>query len=334
MSGAALLLSVKWQNGVLVESNGLSMILDPLKKAGSVDFAFISHAHMDHTHAFTDSSKIKYSTKETATLYEAVADRKTKNVVSCTYGQTLFLHEIRLKAVNSGHVFGSAALLLTAGDVTFFYTGDFNFTDSLTQKAISPQDCDVLVIETTYGRPDFVFPKREDVYDQIVQWAASTIMRGDIPCFLLYPVGKAQEVTRLFNLYTSIPVVTHPSITRANGIVNSFGCGLSFYDLADAGEEILKSGNCVCLFPTSLNSRAIKMVYPRAKVATVTGWGLTFGKRNADATFVLSSHADYAQLISFVKECNPKKVYTMHGYAEIFSNKLKRMGYDSVPLEV
>jgi Cft2 family RNA processing exonuclease len=328
------LFSVKWQNGVLVESNGLSMVLDPMKKVGSASFAFISHAHMDHTHAFTDSNKIKYSTKETAALYEAVADRKTKNVVSCTYGQSLCVHETRLKVVNSGHVFGSAALLLTSGDVTFFYTGDFNFTDSLTQNAISPQECDILVIETTYGRPDFVFPSREDVYDQIVQWAASTIMRGDVPCFLVYPVGKAQEVTRLFNLFTSIPVVTHPSITRANGIVNSFGGDLAFYDLAGAGEEILKSGNCVCLFPTSLNCRAIKMVYPRARVATVTGWGLTFGKRSADATFVLSSHADYQQLLAFVKECKPKKVYTIHGYSEIFANKLRRMGFNSAPLEV
>lgn len=319
---------------MLVESKELSIILDPVKKFSSVDLAFISHAHMDHTDAFTRHEKIKYSTKETAALYEAVADRKIRNVISCVYGQSMLVHDTQLKVVNSGHVFGSAALLLADGDVTFFYTGDFNFTNSLTQNAISPQDCDILVIETTYGRPDLVFPNRGDVYDEIVQWAASTIMQGGVPCFLVYPVGKAQEMTRLFNLFTSILVVTHPSITRTNNIVNSFGGDLVFYDIADAGEEILRSGNCVCLFPTSLNSRAIRMVYPRAKVATVTGWGLTFGKRNADATFVLSSHADYAQLIDFVVQCKPKKVYTIHGYSETFASKLKRMGFDSVPLEV
>lgn len=333
MSRCVSLLSVSWQNGVVVESKGTSIVLDPLKKVDSIGAAFISHAHMDHTYAFIDAEKVKYSTRETTALFEAVTDRKTRNVVSCAYGQSVYLHDFQLKTVNSGHVFGSAALLLTDGDVTFFYTGDFNFSNSLTQDAISPQECDILVIETTYGRPDFVFPRREEVYDSIVQWAASTIMEGHVPCFLVYPVGKAQEITRLFNLFTSIPVVTHPAITRTNRIVNSFGGDLIFYDLANDGEELLRSKNCVCLYPTSLNSRTIKLVNADAKVATVTGWALTFGKRSADATFPLSSHADYPQLLQFVEACKPKKVFTIHGYSEIFSNKLKRMGYEALPLE-
>ncbi|MDI9643777.1 MAG: MBL fold metallo-hydrolase [Candidatus Verstraetearchaeota archaeon] len=325
--------SVKWQNGILVTSESASIILDPLKKTPNYDFAFVSHAHMDHTVAFTDPVKIKYSTRETTALYEAVSDRKPRNVVPCLYGKSIPVHDFQLKAVNSGHVFGSAALLLDGDGVTFFYTGDFNFTDSLTQRAISPCDCDVLAIETTYGRPDFVFPNREEVYDSIVQWAATTIMEGHVPCFFVYPVGKAQEITRLFNLYTSIPVVTHPSITKTNRTVNSFGGDLVFYDMAKEGEELLRSKNCVCLFPTSLNLKTVKLVHPDAKVAMVTGWGLRFGKRAADATFVLSSHADYAQLLRFVEECGPKKVYTVHGYAGLFANKLKRMGFDAEPLE-
>jgi len=326
------MMGISWANGVRIEAEGHTLMLDPLRGMGDSECAFISHAHMDHTGAFIDTKKIKYATKETIALFEAVSQKKVRNAVPCSYGQIVNLHQLELEIINSGHIFGSGALYLNDKDVTFLYTGDFNFTDSLTQKAIQTRDCDILTIETTYGRPDFAFPQRDDVYDSIASWAAKSIMEGGLPIFLLYPVGKAQEVTCLFNQLTSIPVVTHPTITRTNSVVNSMGGDLVFYDLAKEGEELIRSKSCVCLFPNSFNARGLKTIYPDARIATVTGWALTFGRRNADASFVLSSHADYHQLIRFVRECHPKKVYTIHGYSEVFANKLKREGIDAEPL--
>ncbi len=326
------MIHVSWANGIRIDADGHILTLDPLKGMGNSECAFISHAHMDHTGAFIDTQKTKYTTHETIALFEAVSQKKVRNAIPCSYGQTVKLHQLDFEIINSGHVFGSGALYLKDKDVTFLYTGDFNFTDSLTQKAIQPRDCDILVIETTYGRPDFAFPRREEIYDGIASWTAKTIMEGGLPIFLVYPVGKAQEMTRLFNVLTSIPVVTHPAITRTNSTVNSLGGDLVFYDLAKEGEELVRSKNCVCLFPNSFNTRGIKMIYPEARIATVTGWALNFGRRNADGSFILSSHADYPQLVRFVKACHPKKVYTMHGYSEIFANKLKREGIDAEPL--
>jgi len=324
---------ISWENGIVVRVDDHSIILDPIKGIGSADCAFISHAHMDHTGAFTDTKKTKYSTPETIALFETVSQKRVRNAVPCTYDKPMQYHQAELKIIKSGHVFGSGALLLNGENVTFLYTGDFNFTDSLTQKAIAPRECDVLVIETTYGRPDYVFPRREDVYDIVADWAARAIMDGELPIVLVYPVGKAQEVTKLFNLFTSIPVVTHPSITRTNSTVNEYGGDLVYYDLAKEGEELIKSKSCVCLFPTSFNTRALKMIYPDASVATVTGWALTYGRHGADSSFVLSSHADYPQLLRFVKECKPKKVYTVHGFADLFAEKLKREGIDAKSLD-
>jgi len=326
------MLRVSWRDGVHVEVNGMSMALDPAKSAGSADYAFISHAHSDHSSAFIDRMRPKYSTHETVALFEAVSSKKVRNVVPCVYDQPIDLHGNELSIINSGHVFGSASLVLNGDGVTLMYTGDFNFTDSLTQKAISPRKCDTLIVESTYGRPDFVFPPREEVYDNIVDWAAKVIMEGKIPFILAYPIGKAQEVTKLFNLYTSIPVVTHPTITRTNSAVNAFGADLNFYDI-NSDEELLKGRNCVCIFPASLRASSIRQVCPDAEVATVTGWALSFGRRGADASFVLSSHADYSQLMRFVKECAPKQVYTIHGYSEHFASKLKREGICAEPLD-
>jgi len=323
------LFDVTWHNGISVSAPGLNIILDPLRVTKASDYVFISHAHMDHTNAFTDSSKIKYATPETIALYEAITQKKVKNTLPCVYDKTIEHHQTTLKVIKSGHVFGSAAVQMATKDVTFLYTGDFNYVDSLMQKAISPIECDVLVIESTYGRPDYIFPERNLVYDEIVDWAARTIMEGGLPIILSYPVGKAQELTKLFNMYTSIPVVTHPSITRTNEAVNRFGQSLVYYDMAKEGEELIRSKSCVCIYPTCYRPNALRCVYPDSKIATVTGWALSFGKRSADVSFILSSHADYAQLIKFVEECKPKNVYTVHGFSEIFAHKLCKKGINA-----
>jgi Cft2 family RNA processing exonuclease len=330
VSGGALVVKVNWNNGITVETKDTKLILDPHNHIGHYDSAFISHAHRDHTGAFIDGRKPKYSTMETISMFEAVSNKKVQNAVPCAYGKSVNIHKTELSIINSGHVFGSGALVLEGDGVTFLYTGDFNYIDTLTQKAIEPHGCDILVIETTYGQPNYLFPPREEVYDSIVHWAARTIMEGELPFILVYPVGKAQEITRLFNLYTSIPVVTHPVITRANAAVNSFDGDLVFYDMAKEGEELMRSKSCVTLFPTSYSPKALRIVYPEARIATVTGWALSFGRRSADESFVLSGHADYSQLVAFTKACRPKKVYTVHGYAEHFASKLRTMGIDAM----
>jgi DNA ligase-1 len=325
-------IKVGWDNGITVETKDARLILDPRNHIGHYDYAFISHAHRDHTGAFIDGRKPKYSTIETISLFEAISNKKVRNSVPCAYGKSVNIHKTGLRVINSGHVFGSGALVLEEEGVTFLYTGDFNYVDSLTQKAMAPYRCDILVVETTYGQPNYIFPPREEVYDNIANWAAKTIMEGELPFILVYPVGKAQEITRLFNLFTSIPVVTHPAITRVNTAVNSFNGDLVFYDMAKEGEELMRSKSCVCLFPTSYSPKALRTVYPEARIATVTGWALSFGRRNADESFVLSSHADYSQLMGFIKDCSPKTVYTVHGYAEQFALKIKNTGIDAKPL--
>ena len=326
------MVKVGWSNGTTVETGDTCLILDPQNHIGNHDCAFISHAHRDHTGAFIDGRKPKYSTVETISLFEAISDKKVRNAIPCAYGKTVSIHKTGFRIINSGHVFGSGALVLEDEDVTFLYTGDFNYVDSLTQRAMEPYKCDILVVETTYGQPNYLFPPREEVYDNIANWAAKTIMDGELPFILVYPVGKAQEITRLFNLFTSIPVVTHPAITRVNTAVNSFNGDLVFYDMAKEGEELMRSKSCVCLLPTSYSPKALRTVYTGVRIATVTGWALSFGRRNADESFVLSSHADYSQLTGFVKDCAPKTVYTVHGYADQFASKIRTMGIDAKPL--
>lgn len=324
------MLKIFWKNGTVIKTDNVELILDPTRESNFP--SFISHAHRDHLCGLRNDYCIKISTKQTISLGELILRKKIKNAILCNYDETINFHELELQLINSGHVFGSASLILKDKEVTILYTGDLNFTNSLIQKAIIPHECDILIIETTYGRPGIVFPPREQIYLDIIQWAAETITKKYLPILLVYPLGKAQEITKLFNLYTSIPVVSHPSISRINSIFREFGNDLIYYDILNYGDEIIKGGDCVCLFPSNYNISLLKSKYPNSRIAVVTGWAAVYKFTNFDACFPLSSHADYPQLINFTLNCRPKKVFTLHGYAREFASKLNKIGIEAHPI--
>jgi len=52
----------------------------------------------------------------------------------------------------------------------------------------------------------------------------------------------------------------------------------------------------------------------------------------ADAAFPISDHADFPELMEFVRQVRPRKVYTLHGYAADFAVHLRDSGFDAEPL--
>src|SRR5207244_13090327 len=67
-------------------------------------------------------------------------------------------------------------------------------------------------------------------------------------------------------------------------------------------------------FSLSLHDALPIYIGRRFSRAYATGWALSLGGRVR--AFPLSSHADFDQLISFVKACDPDKVYIFTGFAE------------------
>jgi putative mRNA 3-end processing factor len=63
-----------------------------------------------------------------------------------------------------------------------------------------------------------------------------------------------------------------------------------------------------------------------------TGWAI--GSRyksmmGLDHVIPLSDHCDYKELVGAVKQCNPEKVYTFHGFSQEFADSLFEIGFDS-----
>jgi putative mRNA 3-end processing factor len=51
-----------------------------------------------------------------------------------------------------------------------------------------------------------------------------------------------------------------------------------------------------------------------------------------DYALPLSDHCDFNELIQLVKKCNPKKIFTIHGFEVEFARVLNNMGYNASPI--
>ncbi len=321
---------IGWANGIVIDTGTSRLLFDPTsgRHVGDGWNVFITHAHSDHTYGFSTSAK-KHSTPETVRIYESLWKRQVKNCHTLNIGDKIHVDDTEVRVLNAGHMLGSCQFEVVTADFTAIYTGDINYVDTLTTIAAQAKSCDYLVIEATYGHPSYVFPKRTTIYADIIRWTMTEIENGKIPTFQVYSSGKPQDLVRLFNVYTKVPVVCSPGIARANSVHNENGVPLDYLDSSTPeGKHALKVGGCVYLTTGSEEM-------PRnASRAVATGWALRLAFRHY-AAFPLSSHADYGQLMQFVSSVNPKKVYVFTGYTDILPTEIERkLSIKASPLQV
>lgn len=317
---------VGWLDGLFIGASNDTLVIDPstTRRIPRTAQVLVSHAHGDHTGGFRYKG-VKQSTSETRDIHHALHDYPVGNFRAFEINSELVVDDIHVKALDAGHMLGSAQFLVQTPNTSILYTGDLNCIDTLTTKAAEPEHCDILVIEATYGSPHYRFPTRETVYAQIVEWALQTIKQGRIPCLHVYAAGKAQEVVRLFNVYTRLPVVVNSRLDGVNEAYHKGGVHLEWFSSdSREGKTILDKDPCVYL--TTPSDRA--HIGRRFSRAYATGWALSLNGRVT--AFPLSSHADFDQLISFVKACEPERVYVFTGFAEELGRALgSRLGLDA-----
>lgn len=306
---------LSWRNGTFISYNDVKLIFDPINGKGLTQDVkiFISHAHSDHTYGFSLKNR-KYATPETREIYEKIKGRKVVNTEDVHIGDRVKIDDVEVKFLNSGHILGSAQFKVSTPEKTILYTGDINCIDTLITNAAEPEECDELVIEATYGAPFYIFPERNKVYGDMVKWALKKINEGKIPVFKAYAIGKSQEIIKLFNVYTNIPVMCDFKVAKVNKAYLKSHITLNYQE--KPVYEVKKD------FPLIyVSSNPIVNEEEFAK-AVATGWALN-SPRDA---FPLSSHADFNQLINYVKQTKARKIHLFTGQSEIKSFLQKKLG--------
>lgn len=307
----------------------LSLWLDPPAPQLGPDKVFVSHAHSDHIAAHREV----ILTEVTSRLMRARLSGERLEHVLPFHRPTVFegtKAACQLTLLPAGHILGSAMAYLEAEGQTLLYTGDFKLRPGLSAEPCEPRAADVMIMETTFGRPEYRFPPTPDVLQGVIRFCREALDNDETPVLLGYSLGKSQEM--LCGLAEAgLPIMLHEQVDKLTRIYEESGRRFPAYEKFDPAS----AAGRVLLCPPNALSAALRQNLGPVRTAILTGWAVDPSCRyrcQTDAAFPLSDHADFPDLIEMVKRVSPKKVYTLHGFASDFAQTLRELGFEAQAL--
>jgi DNA ligase-1 len=307
---------VTWDHGISLV--GHDLWLDPLVVR---ERAFVSHAHSDHARRHREA----VLTEQTMTLIPG--HRRPRQALPLGLGQPFTLGQATLTLHDAGHMLGSAQLVFEHGDARLLYTGDLKLRPYDRPPTAIPA-AQVLVIESTYGRPHFRFPDSAFVIGEIASWCQRALDQGVTPVLLASALGKAQDLMLLLARFDFRFALEERCVPFAKGYRLA---GVTMPDWVPLDDQ--PAGRVVIAPPAGKD--AIRRLN-RYRTALVSGWAQepTFWRRfGADYAFPLSNHCDFGELLEVVELAGAERVYTVHGFTEDLARHLRRRGVRAHPLE-
>jgi DNA ligase-1 len=286
--------------------------------------SFVSHAHFDHLALHREI----LCSPGTARLMRARLPGDRREHV-LPFGQTEQLTpEVAISLHPAGHIHGSAQCLLEHPEWgRLLYTGDFKLRPGRAAEPCATPRADVLVMETTFGRPQYRFPPTSEVIAALTGFCLAALDDGETPVLYAYSLGKSQELLWVLAEH-GLPVMLHPQTRRMTQVYADLGLAVPPHREYTAGEV---RGHVVLCPPQSRASPFLRRL-GACRTAVVTGWALDPGaihRHQCDAAFPLSDHADFDDLLRFVEQVNPRRVYTLHGFARDFASTLRERGIEA-----
>jgi putative mRNA 3-end processing factor len=316
MSGRGL--TVRLANGVEVQGEEeFHFDADVIEPTGTF---CISHVHSDHLPKRVRGEKVVCSD-----LTLKCIKGRTKHKLEMAHHEGITMH-------NAGHMAGSRMFQVEVEGRKVLYTGDLCPRDRFGQPGARPVKTDVLVIESTYGRPGYVFPPTEEMGGIMHDWVEDTMSQGRSVAMFAYPFGKSQDLLRMLG---DLDPLVDQSVFNASALIRSEEDPLNFQLYTE--ERAKDPFVIVCTSWFRKSSQADCWRRDGMRTAAVSGWAMDSGYKyqmRVDEAFPFSDHADFEELLAFSKACEPSLVLTHHGSDESLAHEIKsRLGIEARPLK-
>ncbi len=215
---------------ILVEGSGGSLLMDygvnfderdnPIfpehVRPRDLSGVILTHSHLDHVGAapmlYTSVKPRLYATPLTLDVTrlllhdmikisgaslpfdESVVDDMLSSATAIGYNEEVDLGGLRFKLLYSGHIPGSASVLVEVDGRTVLYTSDVNVIET---KLMGPAmldglSVDLVIVESTYGSTNH--PPRQVVEDRFYESLREVVESGGVALVPVFSVSRGQEV--------------------------------------------------------------------------------------------------------------------------------------------
>jgi putative mRNA 3-end processing factor len=273
----------------------------------------VTHAHADHLYGLRSSIKscekvlMTRATRDlTQALNYSIKLKDAASVKTLEYGKILKYGNEKITLLKADHILGACQVLVEdAGGIRIVWTGDFRL------EGTPVVDCDVLVVEATYGSPSCRRRFDVDVRELLVSMIEKRLRGGTVYVFGYH--GKLQEIMKILReADVEVPFVMPERVYEVTKVCEKHGMRLGCLSLSTdkEGHELL-DGNLPCVAFYHMNQR--QHVGLRNARICVSGWEFHSPCRqigDREHLVALSDHSDFDGLIEYVRRSRAKQVIT------------------------
>lgn len=294
--------------------------IDPWKP---VDKAVITHAHSDHARFGSKYYLCHHHTK--IILQLRLGDHHYESI---EWGETVTMNGVKVSLHPAGHIIGSSQVRVEYNGEVWVVSGDYKTEDDGISGKLEVLKCNSFITESTFGLPIYKWKPQQEIFENMINWIVRNKENGKTSVLLAYSLGKAQRVLQHIK-DTTETIYAHGAIfnTQQTLIDHGFKLPPVVRITPETPKELLKGA--VVIAPPSADGTTWMKKFTPYSVGVCSGWMQVRGnarRRNADAGFALSDHADWQGLLQTVKATGAERVFVTHGFQASFSRYLNEEG--------
>jgi putative mRNA 3-end processing factor len=288
-----------------------------------VERAVITHAHSDHARWGSRFYLCHHDTRPLLQLRLGNNHYQTVN-----WNEPIYFNGVRLTLFPAGHIIGSSQVRVEQNGEIWVVSGDYKLENDGLSGQFEPVKCHNFITESTFGLPIYNWKQQQEIYTDIQNWTRRNQAAGKSSILIAYSLGKAQRLLQPLS-EVSQNIFVHGAVYNIHMALVNAGWKLPKVEKVnpDTPKELLKSA--VVIAPSSAEGSPWLRRFAPYEIGICSGWMQVRGnvrRKNADAGFALSDHADWNGLIKACKETEAECIYATHGFQSVFSRYLREQG--------
>jgi putative mRNA 3-end processing factor len=258
-----------------------------------------------------------------------------QTIQAVEWNKPVTINGVKVSLHPAGHIIGSSQIRIEHNGEVCVVSGDYKLENDGLSGQFEPIKCHSFITESTFGLPIYNWKPQAEIFSSIQNWILKNNAEGKTSVLMAYSLGKAQRLLPCIEA-TGLPIFLHGAVYNVHQALLNAGIKLPAARRVepDRSKETFK-GNVVIAPGSADGSPWMKRFSPYS-VGVCSGWMQVRGnvrRRNADAGFVLSDHADWNGLLSALKDTGAEKVYVTHGFQAAFSRYLNETGIYSAEVK-